>query len=34
MFQAGGFFMYPILLVSIIALALFCERASFLYFRL
>lgn len=34
MFQAGGFFMYPILLVSIIALALFCERASFLYLRM
>jgi biopolymer transport protein ExbB len=30
----GGFFMHPILLVSILALALFCERASYLFFRL
>jgi biopolymer transport protein ExbB/TolQ len=30
----GGFFMHPILLVSIIAFALFCERASYLFFRL
>lgn len=34
LFNAGGIFMYPILLVSIIAVALFCERAGFLYFRL
>ncbi len=34
LFHSGGIFMYPILMVSIIALALFCERASFLYFRL
>lgn len=34
LFQNGGMFMYVILTVSIIALALFCERASFLYFRL
>ncbi len=34
LFQSGGMFMYVILSVSIIALALFCERASFLYFRL
>ncbi len=33
-FQSGGMFMYVILSVSIVALALFCERASFLYFRL
>jgi biopolymer transport protein ExbB/TolQ len=30
----GGIFMYVILSVSIIAFALFCERASFLYLRL
>lgn len=34
LFHSGGIFMYPILIVSIIAMALFCERASFLYFRL
>ena len=34
LFQSGGLFMYVILSVSIIAFALFCERASFLYFRL
>jgi biopolymer transport protein ExbB len=33
-FHAGGIFMYPILLVSIIGLALFCERASFMYLQL
>ncbi len=33
-FNSGGTFMYVILTVSIIALALFCERASYLYFRL
>ncbi|WP_291317243.1 MotA/TolQ/ExbB proton channel family protein [Desulfuromonas sp.] len=33
-FQDGGLFMYVILTVSIISLALFCERASFLFFRL
>jgi biopolymer transport protein ExbB/TolQ len=32
--ESGGSFMYPILLVSIIALALFCERATYLYLRL
>jgi len=32
--QKGGLFMYAILGVSIIAFALFCERAGFLYFRL
>lgn len=32
--QSGGFFMYVILTVSIIAFALFCERISFLYFRM
>ncbi|MEW5803841.1 MAG: MotA/TolQ/ExbB proton channel family protein [bacterium] len=32
--QSGGIFMYFILGVSVIALALFCERASFLFFRL
>jgi biopolymer transport protein ExbB/TolQ len=32
--QNGGFFMYVILGVSIVALALFLERAGFLYFRL
>ncbi len=32
--NAGGAFMYVILAVSISALALFCERAAFLYFRL
>jgi len=32
--NAGGAFMYVILAVSITALALFCERAAFLYFRL
>jgi len=30
----GGAFMYVILFVSIVALALFCERATFLYLRL
>ena len=34
LFQSGGGFMYVILTVSIIGLALFCERASFLYFKL
>lgn len=34
LFQSGGMFMYVILCVSVIALALFCERAGFLYFRL
>jgi biopolymer transport protein ExbB/TolQ len=34
LYLKGGFFMHPILLVSIIALALFCERASYLFFRL
>ena len=34
LFQSGGFFMYVILTVSIVALALFLERASYLYFRL
>ncbi len=34
LFNSGGFFMYIILLVSITALALFCERAAFLFFRL
>jgi biopolymer transport protein ExbB len=34
LFQNGGVFMYFILLVSIAALALFCERANFLYLRL
>lgn len=33
-FQNGGMFMYVILSVSIVALALFCERAAFLYFKL
>ncbi len=33
-FQSGGLFMYVILTVSIVAFALFCERASFLYFRM
>jgi len=33
-FQNGGTFMYVILSVSIVGLALFCERAGFLYFRL
>jgi len=33
-FQNGGGFMYVILSVSIVGLALFCERAGFLYFRL
>ncbi len=32
--NAGGAFMYVILAVSISALAIFCERAAFLYFRL
>ncbi len=32
--QNGGLFMYVILVVSIFALALFCERAGFLYIRL
>ncbi len=32
--QSGGFFMYVILVVSIIAMALFCERAGFLFFRM
>lgn len=30
----GGLFMYVILAVSIVAFAVFCERASFLYLRL
>jgi len=34
LFQSGGMFMYVILTVSIVAFALFCERAGFLYFRL
>jgi biopolymer transport protein ExbB len=34
LFQSGGMFMYVILCVSVIAFALFCERAGFLYFRL
>ncbi len=34
LFHSGGMFMYVILLVSIVAFALFCERVSFLYFRL
>lgn len=34
LFNSGGTFMYVILTVSIVALALFCERASYLYFRL
>ena len=34
LFQNGGGFMYVILSVSIVGLALFCERAGFLYFRL
>ena len=34
LFQSGGGFMYVILTVSIIGVALFCERASFLYFKL
>jgi biopolymer transport protein ExbB/TolQ len=33
-FQNGGFFMYVILAVSIVALAVFLERASFLFLRL
>jgi len=32
--QDGGSFMWVILSVSIVALAIFCERATFLYFRL
>jgi biopolymer transport protein ExbB/TolQ len=34
LYVKGGFFMHPILLVSIIAFALFCERASYLFLRL
>ena len=34
LFQNGGGFMYVILSVSIVGLALFCERAGFLYLRL
>ncbi len=34
LYVKGGFFMHPILLVSILALALFCERASYLFFSL
>jgi biopolymer transport protein ExbB len=34
LYLKGGFFMHPILLVSILALALFCERSSYLFFRL
>jgi len=34
LFQSGGMFMYVILTVSIVSFALFCERASYLYFRL
>ncbi len=33
-FQNGGLFMYVILMVSIVALAIFCERIGFLYFKL
>lgn len=32
--NSGGLFMYVILIVSVSALALFCERAAFLFFRL
>ncbi|MEW6378961.1 MAG: MotA/TolQ/ExbB proton channel family protein [bacterium] len=32
--QKGGMFMYFILAVSVLALALFCERASFLFIQL
>ncbi len=32
--NSGGFFMYVILSVSVIALALFCERAGYLFLRL
>jgi biopolymer transport protein ExbB/TolQ len=32
--ESGGVFMYVILFVSIVALALFCERATYLYLRL
>ena len=32
--QSGGFFMYIIFTVSIVAFAIFIERASFLFFRL
>ncbi len=32
--QSGGFFMYIILVLSVVALALFMERASFLFLRL
>jgi biopolymer transport protein ExbB len=32
--ESGGLFMYVIVGVSLIALALFCERSSFLYLRL
>ena len=34
LFQSGGSFMYVILLVSVVALALFAERAVFLYVNL
>lgn len=33
-FNSGGPFMYVILVVSITAFALFCERGAYLYFRL
>jgi len=32
--QSGGAFMYIILAVSVVAFAIFCERASFLYLKL
>ena len=32
--ENGGTFMYVILTVSVVALAMFCERAAFLYLRL
>lgn len=32
--QSGGPFMYVILAVSVVAFAVFCERAGFLFFRL
>jgi biopolymer transport protein ExbB/TolQ len=32
--QSGGAFMYVILAVSVVAFAIFCERANFLYVRL
>jgi biopolymer transport protein ExbB/TolQ len=33
-FQSGGPFMFVILTVSVVAFAVFCERAGFLFFRL